>query len=210
MRRLAPSLATIALIAAMDGAPTWAQPADPSGSPRLPAEPSGSPRPPADCAGLGALLPGDLGDGLALTVEVAAGVAGFEPEDMLDPFLGALGLGRDDVCSVGIRYGEPNPERIALLVRVRDAGPGLAERLAAALAERLRAYGNEVTAEASEVAGAAAQLLRISASGSETVLVLVDAMEDTALVSTSPELLAELLPLVPRPSGVPAPSPVPG
>lgn len=156
--------------------------------------PSGSPRGPVDCADLEVLLPTDLGEGLGLTAEVGSGVDGFEPDDMLDPLLGSLGLGRDDVCSVGIRYGSPPTDLIGLLVRVRGAGPGLAGNLAGALAERLREYGSEVLEETFETPGGSATRLRIHASGTESQLLVTAATTDTALLTGSESLL-DALPL---------------
>jgi hypothetical protein len=207
-RRLASGLV---LLMALGAAPAWAQSPGGSASPTAPASvpeaPADSPEAPADCADLEGLLPTDLGEGLQLTAEVASGVDGFDPDDMLDPFLGSLALDRDDVCSVGIRYGPTTTELIGLLVRVRGAGPGLAESLATALEARLREYGNEVTSEPVELAGGPATRLRIVAAGEETVLLVTDAMPDVALLTPSEPLLEAILPVEadrsPAPSAAP-------
>jgi hypothetical protein len=182
-----------------------ASPATQSASPG----PSASGSPAAHCTDLAAVLPTELADSQALTAEVGEGVAGFDPDDMLDPFLGSLGLDRDDVCSVGIRYGPAaTTDLIGLLVRVRGAGPGLAAGLATALAERLREYGNEVTEEAVEGTTGPVTRLRIVASGEETLLLVADATSDSALLSASQALLEVLLPLLPEASPEPGASPV--
>ncbi len=171
--------------------------------------PSASPGVAVDCADLAALLPTQLGDGLGLTVEVVSGVEGFDPDDMLDPFLGSLGLGRQDLCSVGIRYGTPPTELIGLLVRLRGAGPGVAEGLAAALAERLREYGSEVVEETLETADGVVSRLAISASGDESQLLVGAATTDSVLLTDSEPLLDALLPLGPAASQTPPASIVP-
>lgn len=156
----------------------------------------------AACDDLASLLPGEVGDGLALEAEVGEGVDGFDPDDMLDPFLASLGLGREAVCSVGIRYGPTTSDQIGLLVRVQGAGPGLAEGLATALAERLREYGSEVRQEAVGLPSGPATRLSIVASGDASALLVAAATADAALLTPSEALALALLPL--------AADPVPG
>ncbi|MEZ4597367.1 MAG: hypothetical protein R3C32_11445 [Chloroflexota bacterium] len=180
-------------------------PASAIASPASPAAPAASPAAPADCADLEGLLPTSLGEGQELSAEVDVGVDGFDPDDMLDPFLGSLGLDRDDVCSVGIRYGPTTTDHIGLLVRVRGAGPGLAGRLATALAERLREYGNQVTEEPVGLPTGPATQLRIVATGEETLLFVADAWAGSALLTPSTSLLGALLPRAAASSTTPAP-----
>ncbi|MFN8517868.1 MAG: hypothetical protein U0667_00445 [Chloroflexota bacterium] len=207
--RMAARAVVVGLVLGVAPGATFAQSAhgdSPSPTPGA----AGSPGPaashePAACLDLLDLPPEDLGDDRLLTAEAASGVEDFDPDDMLDPFLASLGLDRDDVCSVGIRYGPAaTTDLIGLLVRVRGAGTGLGEGLASALADRLREYGNEVTQESIDVPPKVATRLRIVASGAETQLLVADAASDVALVTPSQELLEALLPLVPAASPQPS------
>ena len=201
--------------AASPGPTARALPASPPSStaPALPA---------ADCRDLAALLPARVGDGIPLTATRTSGVEGIDPDDLLDPFLDSMGLGRSDVCGLSLRTGDDPTDAAALLLRVRGARPGLATPFAAAIAKRVRGYGQAVVEDGIDVDGRAVRRLSITASGVATVLLIAAASPDAVLLTESTELLRALLPSlpgepVPAPSGepvasaslVPVPSPGP-
>jgi hypothetical protein len=156
-----------------------------------------SPAPAADCTDLVALLPANLGDGSALTATPTVGVQGIDPDDLLDPFLASVGAGRDDVCGVSLRADDEAVGSVALLLRVRGSGPGLAATFSAALADRLRGYGRSVAEDDTAIEGSTVHRLTITSSGATTVLLVAAATPDSVVVSPSHDLLAHLLPWLP-------------
>jgi hypothetical protein len=166
-------------------------------------DPSTSGVPAVDCADLVALLPADLGDGSALRVTPTTGVEGIDPDDLLDPFLASVGASRDDVCGVDVRAGDDAAGSAALVLRVRGTLPDLAATFAAALAERLRGYGQTVAEDRSDLGGRPVHRLSVTASGATTLVLVAAATPDSVLVTSSDDLLRGLLPWLP---GAPAPS----
>jgi hypothetical protein len=165
--------------------------------------PSSTGVPAADCADLVALLPADLGDGLELRATPTTGVEGIDPDDLLDPFLASVGASRADVCGVDLRAGDETAGSAALVLRVRATLPDLADTFAAALAERLRGYGQTVAEDRSDVGGRPVHRLSVTASGATTMVLVAAATPDSVLVTSSDDLLEALLPWLP---GAPEPS----
>jgi hypothetical protein len=162
-----------------------------------------SPEAAIDCSDLVELLPAALTEDLVLTATLTTGVELIDPDDLLDPFLASLGLGRDDLCGVSLRYGDdPAMASAGMLLRVRGTGPDLAPGVAAALGERLRAYGHEVSEDHLDVGGWPVSRLSVTATGVTTVLLVAAATPDSVLLTASIELLEAVLPSLAR-----APSP---
>ncbi len=141
----------------------------------------------ADCSDLAAVVSGGLDDGAGLEATPTTGIEAIDPDDLLDPFLSSLGLGRTDVCGVMLRYG-PEPAT-GMLLWIRDAGPGLGPSLATALADRLRGYGQAVAEETLAVSGAPVTRLRIASTGGDSLLLVASFGSGPVLLTGSPALV---------------------
>lgn len=173
--------------------------------------PAASPVPPgaspaADCSDLAASIPERVGAGLVLQAAPTQGVEGIDPDDLLDPLLRSLGRGRPDVCGVTLRIADP--ARAGMLLRIRDGGPDLAATVAAALAERLRGYGQVVAEDTLQVGEVPVARLLVGPAASATALLVATTAADVVLLTDSTELAEVVLAALPRPSPIaPWPSP---
>ncbi len=178
----------------------------------LPSIPTASPAL-ADCGAVAAILPRTIDD-QQLHMTITEGVAAIDPDDLLDPLLASLGRTRDDVCLVAFRFGAGSGSLAGELLRIAGADTtGLGERFAAALHDRLVAYGARASASPADIDGAPAWQLGVVAGGQASDIV-IDQLGDTLLLTSGLDALRRLLPLLaadgaplPSPSAVPA-SPV--